>query len=114
MPFAFEFSALLGLAVAVWYWLEAMRNKEIARAAGKRACQQAEVQFLDDTVEITTRRWRRDANGQIRMYREYRFEFSADGAARYRGAMALLGRRVVRLELESRRSTDRAPPNLAP
>jgi hypothetical protein len=109
MPSALEFATLLGLVVAVWYWLEAMRNKEIARAAGKRACQQAEVQFLDDTVEITTRRLRRDANGQIRIYREYRFEFTADGAARYRGAMALLGRRVVRLELEPRGPIGLAP-----
>ena len=38
---AFDLTALLGFAALAWYWMDALRCKEIARAAGQRACQQA-------------------------------------------------------------------------
>jgi len=92
--------ALLGFAALAWYWVDALRCKEIARAAGLRACQQVAAQFLDDTVEITRLRLRRDARGQLALYREYRFEFTHNRDYRLRGEIAMLGRRVVRLALE--------------
>jgi hypothetical protein len=96
----FDLSVFLGFAALAWYWMDALRCKEIARAAGLRACQQAEAQFLDDTVELTKLRLRRDARGQLVMYREYRFEFTRDSAYRCHGEMAILGRRVLRLALD--------------
>ena len=94
-----DIASFLGLAALLWYWLDAIRCKEIARAAGKHASQQAEAQFLDDTVELTKLRLRRDAQGRLVWYREYRFEFSRDGAYRIRGSLTMLGQRVVRLDL---------------
>ena len=94
-----DITLFLGLAALLWYWLDAIRCKEIARAAGKHASQQAEAQFLDDTVELTKLRLRRDAQGRLVWYREYCFEFSRDGAYRIRGSLTMLGQRVVRLEL---------------
>jgi hypothetical protein len=96
----YEVAALIGLAVLAGYWLDAVRSKELARAAGLRACRQADVQLLDDTVELIKLRLRRDAGGRMALYREYRFEFTTDGSVRFRGALAMLGRRVLRLELE--------------
>jgi hypothetical protein len=98
--YVLDIASLLGLAALLWYWLDAIRCKEIARAAGRHASQQAEVQFLDDTVELTKLRLRRDAQGRLAWYREYRFEFTRDSASRNRGALALLGQRVVRLKLD--------------
>lgn len=98
-----EVGGLLGLVAAAGYWLEAMRGKELARAAGKRACEQAQVQFLDDTVELVRVRVQRDGGGRLGLRREYRFEFSDDGSVRRRGELALLGRRVVRVALEPHR-----------
>lgn len=98
-----EVAGLLGLAAAAGYWLEAMRSKELARAAGKRACEQAQVQFLDDTVELVRVRAQRDGGGRLGFRREYRFEFSDDGAARRRGELVLQGRRVLRVALEPHR-----------
>ena len=92
---------LLGLAVLLWYWLGAMRCKEIARAAGRHASQEAQAQFLDDTVELTKLRLRRDAQGQLAWYREYRFEFTRDGAYRISGALTMLGQRVVSLDMST-------------
>jgi hypothetical protein len=43
---------------------------------------------------------RRDARGQLALYREYRFEFTHNRDYRLRGEIEMLGRRVVRLALE--------------
>lgn len=100
MPSLLEIGGLLGAIAATGYWLDAMRGKELARAAGRRACEQAQVQFLDDTVELVRVRVRRDARGHLGLRREYRFEFSDDGADRRGGEIALLGRQVLRVVLE--------------
>ncbi|KPK68425.1 MAG: hypothetical protein AMJ84_11165 [Acidithiobacillales bacterium SM23_46] len=100
MTLTSEIASLLLLAGVAWFWQQALRGKEIARSAGKRACDQAGVQFLDDTVELTRLRWRRDAAGGLRIYRHYRFEFAADGSHRFRGELALLGTKVQFVELE--------------
>jgi hypothetical protein len=97
---AFDLTVILGIAVLAWFWMDALRCKEIARAAGLRACQQVEAQFLDDTVEITKLRLRRTVQGRIVLYREYRFEFTHNRDYRLRGDIAMLGQRVLRLELE--------------
>ena len=95
-----DLAVFLGFAALAWFWMDALRCKEIARAAGLRACQKAEAQFLDDTVEITRLRLRRDARGQLVLYREYRFEFTHTRDYRLRGEIEMLGRSVVRVALE--------------
>lgn len=97
---AADLAVFLGIAALAWYWMDALRCKEIARAAGQRACQQVEAQFLDDTVALAKLRLRRDARGQFVLYREYRFEFTRNRDYRLRGEIRLLGRRVVHLALE--------------
>ena len=101
MPSLFQVLGLLVLAAGVAYWLEAMRGKELARAAGKRACDEARLQFLDDTVVQTRVRVRRDENGRIAFHRQYRFEFTDSNDARYRGNVTVFGRRVLHLSLGS-------------
>ena len=101
MPSLFEVLGLLVLAAGAAYWLEAMRGKELARAAGKRACDGAGLQFLDDTVVQTRVRVRRDENGRVAFQRQYRFEFTDSNDARYRGNVTVFGRRVLHLSLGS-------------
>jgi hypothetical protein len=100
MPSFAELFGLLGLIAAAGYWLAAMRSKELARDAGLRACRQADVQFLDDTVQLVKARLRRDPRGRIAVYREYRFEFTRDGEHRHRGEIVLLGARVQRVSVD--------------
>ena len=88
------------LLSGVWYWLDSMRAKEIATVAGARICKNQSVYFLDETVVLTKVRIRRNAAGHIVFYREYRFEFTSDGAYRYRGKINLLGKHVVATEME--------------
>jgi hypothetical protein len=101
MPSLLEIAGLVGLVAAVVYWFDAMRGYELARAAGQRACRDAGVQLLDDTVQLVRLRLGRTPDGRLRLRREYRFEFTDNGAARHRGQVTLLGRRVLHLALGS-------------
>ena len=100
MTTVLDLVVFLGFAALAWYWMDALRSKEIARAAGLRACQQAEAQFLDDTVALAKLRLRRDTHGHLVLYREYRFEFTRNRDYRLQGDIAMMGRQVVRLALE--------------
>jgi len=101
MPSLFEIAGILGLVTGLGYWLSATRSHELARAAGKRACQEAQVQLLDDTVEVIRVRVRRDPRGRLAFSRTYRFEFTDDGDRRYRGQVTVHGRHVQELVLGS-------------
>ena len=96
---AFDIVVFLGIAGLLWFWLDGLRCKEIARAAGRQASEQAQAQFLDDTVELTKLRLRRSVQGRLAWYREYRFEFTRSGDYRISGAISMLGQRVVRLDM---------------
>jgi hypothetical protein len=77
-----------------------MRSKEQARAAGRRACDNAGVQFLDDSVVLTRVRLKRDARGALAFWREYRFEFSVHGVGRHPGHVILHGQKTIELSLD--------------
>lgn len=91
---------LLVLAALGWYWFDSMHALETARKAGKRACDEAKVQFLDDTVAGTSLALVRDRSGRRVLRRSYRFEFSETGNTRLEGQLVLLGYRVESLTME--------------
>lgn len=91
---------LLALGGLIWYWLDAMRTKEIAVAGGRIACDEVGVIFLDDTVALGGMRLGRNDIGQLVIVRDYRFEFTSDGSQRYRGLLTLVGKQVERLQME--------------
>ncbi len=91
------------LIAGLWYWWDTLRTKEIARSAGLNACQQASVQFLDDTVERKKLWLRRNRIGSLQLCRLYFFEFSSDGAERYQGRITMLGHKVREVEMDAYR-----------
>ena len=91
---------ILLLAALAGFWLDSLRALETARSAGKRACNSAGVQFLDDTVTVTALTLKRNAAGQMAIRRTYRFEFSDTGDNRLEGTLVLLGARVESVEME--------------
>ena len=97
---SFELLALLSLIGTVWYWLNGLRAREIAVLAGSRLCQKQGVYFLDESVALSKLRLRRNHAGQVVFYREYGFEFTSDGAHRYRGKICLMGKQVTATEME--------------
>jgi hypothetical protein len=91
---------LLLLAALGWFWFDSLHALEIARKAGKRACDDAHVQFLDDTVAGIALALARGKSGRRVLRRTYRFEFSETGNTRLEGRLILLGDRVESVTME--------------
>ena len=91
---------LLLLAAFGWFWFDSLRALEIARKAGKRSCDEAHVQFLDDTVAGTALALVRDKSGRRVLRRTYRFEFSETGNSRLEGQLILFGHRIESVTME--------------
>jgi len=89
-----SFTALILLLI---YWWDAVTVKELARRLGRHACERVQLQFLDDTVQLTKTRLRRNARGRLVLWREYRFEFTPNHFTRHPGQVVFLGRQMIRL-----------------
>lgn len=94
-----ELIALLLLGAAAWFVLAGLQARETAYAAARRACEEAGVQFLDDTVGQSGLRLARDAEGRAVFERQFRFEFSTTGDDRQQGRVRLLGGRLQDVKL---------------
>jgi len=97
---SWEIFALTVLAAFGWFWLSSLRVREHAVNAGRHACMESGVQFLDDTVALTQIRMARNDLGQLRFARCYRFEFSSTGDNRQRGNIRALGERIESVEMD--------------
>ncbi len=94
-----ELIVLLLLGAAIWVVSDGLKARETAHAAARRACEQAGVQFLDDTVSQSGMRLARDGEGRATLERLFRFEFSTTGDDRQQGRVRLLGGRVQEVNL---------------
>lgn len=94
-----ELMTLLAVAGAGWFVWDSLKAREAANAAIRPACSAAGFLFLDDTVALDRLRPARDEDGRLRMGRVYRFDYSDTGDNRRRGSVALLGARVLRVDL---------------
>jgi hypothetical protein len=93
--------ATIGLGIAaVTLWIDSLRAREHAVAAGRAACARYGLQLLDETVAFTRLRLARDEEGRLRLRRTYVFEFSETGDNRRHGAIVMLGARLEDLQLE--------------
>ena len=95
-----ELAALALFAAALALWMDSLKVRERAVAAGKAACARYSLQFLDETVAFTRLRLARDGDGRLRLQRTYVFEFSDTGNNRRDGAIVMLGARVEDMQLE--------------
>jgi hypothetical protein len=95
-----EGAAVLLIGAGIFFWLDSLRARERALAAGRTACERYAVQFLDDTVVFARLRLARDEDGQLRLARTYTFEFSDTGNNRRHGAIVMLGAEMQDLQLE--------------
>jgi len=89
---------LLFVLLIGWFWLDALRARELAVALSRRACEERDLQFLDQAVALRRigLRWTRQG---VRLRRVYRFEFSESGVGRRTGHLILVGLRVEELSL---------------
>jgi len=95
-----QVSIIFLLVLLVQLLITNQRAKEHANSLAKRLCEQHGLQFLDGTVAMEsigltrTRRF-------VSIRRSFRFEYSANQADRYRGALILIGRHIETLEINA-------------
>ena len=91
---------LILLGFAVWFWTDSLRAREAAIQLSQMACRQHGVQLLDATVSLWRIGLKRDRDGQLRIHRCYRFDFSDEDQSRQQGHIQLLGRRLQSMAME--------------
>ncbi len=95
-----EGAAILAIVAALLFWVDSLRARERALAAGRAACERYGVQLLDETVAASALRLARDGDGRLRIRRVFAFEFSDTGNNRRHGSVVILGAEVQDLQLE--------------
>lgn len=90
--------ALMLLLSLGWFWLDALRARELAVVLAGRACDERGLQFLDQAVALRRMglRWTRDG---LRFRRVYRFDWSDGGVGRSTGTLVLVGLTLAELSL---------------
>ena len=94
-----EIAAIGLVALVAWLVWGTLAAREAANAAMRRACEVRRLYFLDDTVSLASVRPVRDDEGRMRLRWAYRFQYSDTGHNRRDGSIALVGRRVVDLDV---------------
>ncbi|CAA6824044.1 MAG: Unknown protein [uncultured Thiotrichaceae bacterium] len=92
---------LLFIALLVLFWHDSMKSREVAIAAAQRACQEINVQLLDQTVSVESIKPARSRRGRFVFKRIYGFDFSVQGAERLHGRAYLLGQVLQQVQLET-------------
>lgn len=87
------------LAAGLWFIADSLKAREAAHAAARKACEEAGVQFLDDTVSQVKLKLSRDNEGRVVLERWFRFEFSPAGDDRQQGTVRLKSNRVQEINL---------------
>ena len=95
-----EAAAIILIVAGGFFWIDSLRARERALAAGRSACERYNVQLLDETVQFARLRLGRDDEGRLRLRRTYTFEFSDTGNNRRHGAIVMLGSQLQDLQLE--------------
>ena len=95
-----EAAAILAIAAGLYFWIDSLRARERALAAGRAACERNGLQLLDETVAGAGLRLARNDLGELRFRRVFVFEFSDNGNNRRRGSVVVLGAAVQDLYIE--------------
>ena len=95
-----EIIFLIILGLAIWFWQDTLRAREVAVSRTRQYCQDLNYQFLDETVALTSLRPGRDFSGSFTFHRYYHFEFSLDGQNRFNGTAYLVGDNLRSIQLD--------------
>lgn len=96
----FDILWILLIGFALWFWSDSLRARERAIRVARRACREADVQLLDETVALARMRPARNDEGRMTLARLYRFEFSVVGDERRTGYVSMRGVRVDHAQLD--------------
>ncbi|HEA52978.1 hypothetical protein LCGC14_1230120 [marine sediment metagenome] len=87
----------------IWYWWRAKAIKDSVLRAAQNYCKTMDVMLLDDAIYLRGIWFRRDDQGQIRVWRRFMFDFTSTGEERYSGRVIMLGPRILHMELDPHR-----------
>ncbi len=93
---------LLIFGLGAWFWVDAMRAREVAVRYCKKSCEHEGWEFLDQTVVLKKMWPRRNGRGRMQWRREYAFDYSTNGTDRQEGLVVMLGASVLQLNMQSR------------
>ena len=92
------FALLLVSLGAFWWHTNAVRESALRQV--KQHCQKLELQLLDESVAL--KKWRIVwSTGQLAIKREFIFEFTSTGEARYLGDVVFIGRAMIKVTLSA-------------
>ncbi|MDE1464461.1 DUF3301 domain-containing protein [Spartinivicinus poritis] len=97
----FDWLLIIICIAAALLWWDAVKAKELAKQAVARTCKSMQLQLLDDTVALNWLKLKRNSQGQVVFARSYQFEFSLNGAERYKGAVQLLGYKIQQMQIDN-------------
>ncbi|ASJ76681.1 DUF3301 domain-containing protein [Granulosicoccus antarcticus] len=81
--------ALPAALAALWWTGSGAHERAVEHA--RQACQNRQLQFLDQTVALVRMRPARSPTGSSCLKREFRFEFTGEGEFRDEGNITMLG-----------------------
>ena len=90
--------SLVIIALAIIYWLDSARARELATAIVGELCTRRGYQFLDDTVALERVGIGLTGDGP-RIKRLFRFDYSVEGMGRQQGHILMLGTQVNTMRL---------------
>ncbi|MBS3805143.1 MAG: DUF3301 domain-containing protein [Oleiphilaceae bacterium] len=91
------------LSFLAWYWWKAKAIKDFVADAARNHCKKMDVMLLDDVVYLRGLWFKRDRQGNLRVWRRFLFDFTATGEERYVGRIIMLGKTIQQIELEPHR-----------
>jgi hypothetical protein len=96
---------LILLLAGFYFWHNALRAREQARALAHGLCARTGLQLLDQTVALRRVRLRRLPGEGLRLLRCYGFDVSTDGNDRRHGSLDMIEGDVISYDLPVREST---------
>ena len=91
---------LIVLLLIIWIWQDSLRVREFAVKYCHNKCDEMGFQLLDQTIALSSVSIKRKANGMPGLFRHYNFEFSINGANRFKGTIMLQQNHVRSFQLE--------------
>ena len=90
---------LILLGIAVWFWQNTLRARELALGACRETCRRQQYQLLDATVTLQRIELKRGTSGRTGFRRTFQFTYSDDGDSRRTGFVIVAGNHVEQVGL---------------
>ncbi|BAO43405.1 DUF3301 domain-containing protein [Thiolapillus brandeum] len=97
--------AIFFLGLAVIFWMNAARARELAVGISRAACNRERYQLLDDSVYLQRVGLRWTPSG-LRFRRMYRFDYSVNGSLRDSGYVLLIGNQLEAVHLQGKHTIE--------